>query len=984
MIYHSLTKRSVCKNLIRLSSLLLIWTWNPDASRSFVLAQIIPDKSLEGEKSVVVPNQIINGMDNGMEADLIQGGARRKGNLFHSFQDFNVKPERGAYFNNPDGVQNILGRVTGNKMSEILGTLGVYGGNANLFLLNPNGILFGKDSSLDVGGSFLATTADSIVFDHGFEFAATNTEAPPLLTISTPLGLQFGSTPGKIVNRSKVGINSFGLPTGLEVQQNQTMGLVGGDLSLEAGNITAEGRIELGAVSSNSFVGIQPQELGWKFNYDGVNKFADINLSEGSNISNNSVEQVGGIAVQGKNIDINGGSYIQFVNSGSLNSGELTLSASESITLDESLGIFTYILGDEITPAHHIKITTPILLLKNGSEISSFASFSSEAPAGDIVIQDSELVELMAETQIRSLGFVGNGGNVNVNTKKLSLQDGGRILSSNSDGASGQAGTININAQESVKAIGGTSSRSGLFARSETNATGDAGTIIINTPELLVQDSAEISTATLNNTGRGGNIIIENSELVRITGVSTDKSRNSRLTVTTEEGSPAGGNVKINTNRLLIEDGGQILASTFGGGEGGSIEIISSELVEVVGSSGNFFSVINSGGIVNRATGENPTGNAGDLTITTKQLNLREGGQIAVSTFGEGKGGTLTVTASNIELTGQSVLDNGTNAASFIRARTLGSGQAGDLNITTETLTLKDGADIAVSSTASGDSGNLNIFASDILISENAAINVSATGTGQAGSLKIEAQDVTLDRGSLTAETRTGDQGNITIDNADTLLLRNNSQITTNATELATGGNITITSKGIALVGNSNITARAEDGRGGNIQINTQRLFREPDSEIDASSDRNIDGIITINSPNVDPTSGLFKLPDTPIDAEAILAQDLCKFEDEKIAKGSSFIITGRGGLTPTSEEPLGNLDRVVRWANRDDLKVSKNGLVGVRQRRETTQTTARKIQQSQGWVTTVDGSVWLVANPPETIPQNTGIVHPDCRTLPQ
>ncbi|MDJ0689610.1 MAG: hypothetical protein QNJ41_13980 [Xenococcaceae cyanobacterium MO_188.B32] len=145
-----------------------------------------------------------------------------------------------------------------------------------------------------------------------------------------------------------------------------------------------------------------------------------------------------------------------------------------------------------------------------------------------------------------------------------------------------------------------------------------------------------------------------------------------------------------------------------------------------------------------------------------------------------------------------------------------------------------------------------------------------------------------------------------------------------------------------------------------------------------------IDGTITIESPDVDPTSGLIELSDVPIDAATILAQNLCKFEDDKIAKGSSFIITGRGGLTPTSAEPLENLDSVVRWANRDDIKISKNGLVGVRQRTEnqTAEQSYPVIQQSQGWVTTSDGSVWLVANTPETIPQNSRIVHPNCRTL--
>lgn len=136
-----------------------------------------------------------------------------------------------------------------------------------------------------------------------------------------------------------------------------------------------------------------------------------------------------------------------------------------------------------------------------------------------------------------------------------------------------------------------------------------------------------------------------------------------------------------------------------------------------------------------------------------------------------------------------------------------------------------------------------------------------------------------------------------------------------------------------------------------------------------------------MNTPDVDPTSGIIELPTVPIDAEAILAQDLCKFEDEKIAKGSSFIITGRGGLTPTAQDTLGNVNNVVGWANRDDIEVSNNGAVGVRQRKknEPVVNNYPVLQQSQGWVKTADGSVWLVANVPKITPNSSGMAHPDC-----
>jgi filamentous hemagglutinin family protein len=160
------------------------------------IAQLRPiaDDTLGSERSIVSPNQVINGVP----GNTINGGARRGANLFHSFRAFNIDVGQGVYFTNPAGVANILTRVTGGNPSQILGTLSVLG-NANLFLINPNGILFGPNAQLVLGGgSFLASTANSVVFNNGFAFSATNPQAPPLLMVNVPVGLQYGNNPGAV------------------------------------------------------------------------------------------------------------------------------------------------------------------------------------------------------------------------------------------------------------------------------------------------------------------------------------------------------------------------------------------------------------------------------------------------------------------------------------------------------------------------------------------------------------------------------------------------------------------------------------------------------------------------------------------------------------------------------------------------------------------------------------------------------------------
>ncbi|MBD2667409.1 hemagglutination activity domain protein [Richelia sinica FACHB-800] len=139
-----------------------------------VLAQIKPDNTLGQE------NSVINKVDN--LKDLITGGTTRGANLFHSFDNFNVGTGKSVYFANPLGIENILTRVTGGSASNILGKLGVEG-TANLFLINPQGIYFGKDASLDIKGSFTATTADAIKLGESGLFSAAEPAKSNLLNI---------------------------------------------------------------------------------------------------------------------------------------------------------------------------------------------------------------------------------------------------------------------------------------------------------------------------------------------------------------------------------------------------------------------------------------------------------------------------------------------------------------------------------------------------------------------------------------------------------------------------------------------------------------------------------------------------------------------------------------------------------------------------------------------------------------------------------
>ena len=713
-----------------------------------------------------------------------------------------------------------------------------------------------------------------------------------------------------------------------------------------------------------------------------------------SRVTGGSVSDIDGL------IKTNGGANLFLINPNGLIFGEnaeLNVGGSFIATTADSInfvdGKFSA-LDTQREPLLSINVPRGLQFGENPGRIDvSFIEIGSDGfPIDELRVDDGKTLSLAGgDLQINSVKLLARGGRIELGSVgSFSFID----LTQVSEGwALGYKQVQNFQNIQLSQAVVNATELSGKIP---------SGNIQLRGREITIANS-ELSGINLANDS-GGNMLINATDSLLI--------NNSNLLTNTFELGKQAGNIKIETKRFSLINGAKITASSDGKGKGGSITINASDSFDIIGN--NSLTLV--------STRANQDGDAGNISISTKKLNVRDGGRISSSTFNQGDGGNIKIDASeSVEITGQGESENGLfSSGLYAQTRTvsplvIATGDGGTVTVNTRSLNIQEGGSISVSavdgsegkagslninalesiningsgstllaiSESSQPAGNLSINTDRLTVTNGGEINVSATGTGEAGSLNINAQDIVLDRGTLTAETQAGDKGNINLNNLDTLLLRNNSNITTNATKEATGGDININSKGIALIDQSNITANAVEGRGGNINITTQRLFQEPDSKITATSEFNLDGKITIKSPDVDPTSGLIELPDVPIDAATILAQDLCKFEDDKIAKGSSFIITGRGGLTPTSADPLENLDRVVRWANRDDIKVSKNGLVGVRQRSDSD--TAEKsypvIQQAQGWITTSDGSVWLVANAPETIPQNSRIVHPNCRT---
>jgi filamentous hemagglutinin family protein len=861
------------------------------------IAQIIPDNTLGTESSVLTPIDALN--------NRIDGGAIRGSNLFHSFQDFNIDNGQSAFFNNPTGIENILTRVTGGNPSNIFGTLGVLG-NANLFLVNPNGIVFGPNARLDIGGSFFASTAESLVFNNGYQFSATNPDAPPLLTVNIPIGLQFGANPGAIVNQS-VATNDAGEVRGLQVPSGETLALVGGNVTLDRGNVQPRGaQVELGGLAVAGTVGVNADG---SLSFPAGVEWADVVLRNAAEVN---VRAGGGgsIAVRARNLEMSGGSIFRAgIESGmgapGAQGGDIVVEATGTTALSGGSFVTNQVQENATGNGGNVDVSTGSLQVSSGASLG--ANTRGQGNGGLVRIQATDTVSFdgVSSDGLASGAFsavidtaVGNTQGIEITTGTLSVSNGAQI--NTSVYGQGNSGRISIVADTVIFDRGDALSQV-LTTEVENSAAiqgiGNSGGIEIVTGSLFLNNAASLGTSTFGR-GNAGRITIHATDTVSLNGISPAEHNRSSIVNTVAPGAVGDSQgIDITTASLRLNNA-FLGTTTLGQGDAGKIAIQAANIV-----SENTF--------ISSTVGPEAVGNSQGIDIATGSLSLFNS-QLDTLTNGQGDAGHISILATDfVSLDNSSIssfanqfgnpLALGSGGDISIAARTLslnnsdfsaqtnGQGNAGDISVrVTDSVSMTGGLGFttAVLALGIGKGGDIYVETGNLFLGTGTSFRTSTNGRGDAGEVMIRAKDtVTLDGSSISTHTNSrvfGNAGRIDI-YADRLSLANGAsigadnistdeeanptaanievdanRIDLDRSDIATStsggaGNITLRSPELVLRNNSIIRTDAfeEELTGGNITIKSDVIAALENSDINANALQGQGGNVTITAAGI-------------------------------------------------------------------------------------------------------------------------------------
>jgi filamentous hemagglutinin family protein len=841
-------------------------------------AQIIPDNTLLQDSTVTPSGNTIT----------ITGGTQEGSNLFHSFQEFSILTGQEAFFNNLASIQNIISRVTGLSESRIDGLIRA-NGVANLFLINPNGIVFGANARLDIGGSFIGTTATSLQFADGTEFRATPTDTPPLLTITAPLGLQFGSNP-KPITVTAPGYN-FELENilpgetsgaaiisnnpelsrpyrtvtntfpGLQVNEGKTLALVGGNVSLNGGVLLSPtGRIEIGSVGDTGVVNLLPVAEGWKLSYEGVSSFGDIEFSRKSLLS---TAGSGGssIAIAGRNISHIEQSILQTDNLPTEN-GENLSNGGELSIIGRSINV-----NNSAIRANNFSSGDGTQLTLNADSIVSENSgvgtqTVASGNAGNLTLDADSIIIRTGRGMGSATYDAGNGGLVKVTANSFTIENNSGIGTTSLGTGKGGDLDINIDGKFETRSAG---------IVTQVSNVGNAGNLNVRANSFQAENTGINSSSTSpSSTAKAGNINfnITDSFIIERVGINADTS-----------GTGDSGNINITAKNVQVNTAG-LSSRTLNGGKAGDVNFNVAETFEFDQASINTGENDNTGNINIRANNLNigssevrsRSSNArrgGDINLqATESLNVRSG-IISSNASSTGDGGTININAKilqlenlNVDSTTQNVGNGGDinfNVSDSlllrrmgINSNTVGEGNAGNINITANSLEMIENASLDSRTQNIGKAGDINIKIADSLVMKSAALNTNTSGMGEAGRISLAANSLQIEDGGVFSRTQNmGKGGDINIAVPDTFVLKS-AGLDSSTSGTGDGGKIDISAGNFQIETAGINSTTQEAGQGGDININVADSLTIRRSSINSNAQKaGNGGKLSVNTPSL-------------------------------------------------------------------------------------------------------------------------------------
>lgn len=725
-------------------------------------AEVILDGSL-GEKGA------LKGPDYHIPAEW---GQQLGNHLFQSFSEFNLDYDESARFTGPESITHLLARVTGGHPSRINGLLQSDLPHADVYFLNPAGIVFGPHARLDVPGSFYASTAHFLRLRTGGRFDARH-PADSLLTIA-PIEA-FGFFDKNIAPIIVEGQGEINQPeeldsAGLRVHEGQTLSFIGGNLEIRQGTFYRSteglqigkslfapyGHIHLFSVAEAGELIVT--EMG-SINLASFKQWGEIKLLDHALIDV-SGPGAGNMVIRGETLWMEN-SMLQAITQGSQAGGLLDIQASDiSLTQGATLGAYTEGKGQAsdiyLHALHRIHVVG-----KNLEEQQS-AIYSRSGVDGEVMGED--------------LGHVGQ-----VTLEAQDILFGEHAYASISTYGGGQGGNLTLRATESVS-FSGETEPSYLLARtySESDFAGDAGQVVIEANNIFFKEGAYLSASTFGS-GKGGSVFLKASQDVNFSSEGGTGSGVFLQTSHFGDQAGPGGHLFIEANNISFTRGGYASVATFGKGNAGNITLHAREKVTLSGTDQEGFG----SALLSNTEPGSTGGRGGDIIIEAKEVSMTDGGAMITDTYAPGQGGNITITVQG-SLTLSGVNQKG--AASTISASSgveMGqSGDAGNIVIKAGHLVLKEGAQITSSSTASqevesGQAGTIRLHISG----ETVLFGVNPHGENQDG----------LGSGIYARSygPQAGDAGQIILETGS-LLITQGAMIETSTQNTSKGGDIEI------------------------------------------------------------------------------------------------------------------------------------------------------------------------------------------------